>query len=111
MTFVLLISSFALAVLILNEKEALGKATEERDRAIKNYQAAEKWFIAAVSMANNEQDIVSTLMKIQKDETRRWDEDWNGDTVHEMSTKDKRFIDNSILGHLLKMHSAKQAED
>ena len=63
-------SCFVLAVLLLNEREASGKVAQNRDTAAKNYRAAEKWFITAVSMANNEQEIVNALTEIHKRENR-----------------------------------------
>jgi len=85
LTAVLLITAFVLAVLLLNEREASGKAIADRDRAVKNYKAAEKWFTAAVSMASNEQELVNTLTQIQKEERRKWDRDWHGENKMKMS--------------------------
>ena len=110
MTFALVVISFVLAVLLLNERDATGKAAEERNKAVRNYQAAEKWFVAAVSMANNEQEIVNTLTQIQREESIKWDADWYGDKVPGMSTKDKRFVDNAILERLLKMHGEQNSQ-
>ena len=103
-------SCFVLAVLLLNEREASGKVTENRDTAVKNYRAAEKWFIAAVSMASNEQEVVNALTEIHKKENRKWNQDWHADKEMKMSIKDQRLIDNAILEHLLKMHSKRTAD-
>ena len=108
MTAVLLITAFVLAVLLLNEREASGKAIADRDRAVKNYKAAEKWFTAAVSMASNEQELVNTLTQIQKEERRKWDRDWHGENEMKMSINDQRHVDISTLGYLPKMHSQKK---
>ena len=103
-------SCFVLAVLLLNEREASGKVAQNRDTAAKNYRAAEKWFITAVSMANNEQEIVNALTEIHKRENRTWNQDWLADKEMKMSIKDQRLIDNAILEHLLKMHSERTAD-
>ena len=110
MTFALVVIAFVLSVLLLNERDATGKAAEERNKAVRNYQAAEKWFIAAVTMANNEQEIVNALTQIQREESMKWDRDWHGDKLPGMSVKDKRFVDNAMLGHLLKMHREKKPQ-
>ena len=57
MTAVFLVSSFILAVLFLNERDASNKAVDAKERAIKNYRGAEKWFVTAMSMASNEQEM------------------------------------------------------
>ena len=101
-------SSFVLAVLLLNEREASGKAAAEKDRAIKNYRASEKWFTTAVSMAENEKEIVDGLREIEKAEKRKWDKDWHSESATKMSMDDQRYVDISILRHLLKMHSNKR---
>ena len=110
MTAVFLVSSFVLAVLLLNEREASNKEHEERNKAVRNYQAAEKWFVTAVSMASNEQEIVDTLAKLQRSENRKWQQDWHGDKEANMSVKDKRYVNNAMLEHLLKMHSQKESK-
>ena len=110
MTFALVVIAFVLAVLLLNERDATGKAAEERNKAVRNCQAAEKWFIAAITMANNEQEIVNALTQIQREESMKWDRDWHGDKLPGMSVKDKRFVDNAMLGHLLKMHREKKSQ-
>ena len=102
-------SSFVLAVLLLNERDASGKAVTERDRAVNNYRAAEKWFATAVSMADNEQGIVDRLTQIEKVEKMKWDKDWHSESETKMSMDDQRYIDISILGYLLKMHSNKRS--
>ena len=101
-------SSFVLAVLLLNERDASGKAVAEKDRAVKNYRASEKWFSTAVSMADNEQEIVDGLTKIDKVEKRKWDKDWHSESETKMSMDDQKHVDIPILGHLLKMHINKQ---
>jgi len=53
-------------VLLLNERDASGKAVAEKDRAVRNYRASEKWFATAVSMADNEQEIVDGLTHTEK---------------------------------------------
>ena len=103
-----MVSSFVLAVLLLNERDASGKAVAEKVRAVKNYRASEKWFATAVSMADNEQEIVDGLTKIEKVEKRKWDKDWHSESETNMSIDDQRYVDISILGHLLKMHSNKR---
>lgn len=110
LTAVLLVTSFVLVVLLLNEREASGKVAEQRETAAKNYRAAEKWFITAVSMASNEQEIVNALTEIQRKGNRKWHQDWHGDKEMKMSNKDQRLIDNSILEYLLKMHSERKAD-
>ena len=104
MTAVFLVSSFVLAVLLLNERDASNKAAAEKDRAIKNYRASERWFITALSMAGNEQEVVDGLTQIEKVEKRKWDRDWHGESDIKMSMDDQRYVDISMLGHLLKMH-------
>ena len=102
-------SLFVLAVLLLNERDASNKMVAEKDRAIKNYRASEKWFITAISMANNEQEILDGLTQIEKVEKRKWDRDWHGESDIKMSMDDQRYIDISMLGHLLKILSHKKA--
>ena len=102
-------SSFVLAVLLLNERDASNKAAAEKDRAIKNYRASERWFITAMSMAGNEQEVVDGLTQIEKVEKRKWDRDWHGESDIKMSMNDQRYVDISVLGHLLKMHKSRNA--
>ena len=101
--------SFVLAVLLLNERDASNKAAAEKDRAIKNYRASERWFITALSMADNEQEVVDGLTQIEKVEKRQWDRDWHGESDIKMSMNDQRYVDISVLGHLLKMHKNRNA--
>ena len=100
-------SSFVLAVLFLNERDASNKAVEANERAVKNYRGAERWFVTAMSMASNEQVIVDGLKEIEKLEKRKWEREWNSESNTKMSMDDQRYVDISILGHLLKMHSNK----
>ena len=109
MTAIFLVSLFVLAVLLLNERDASNKMVAEKDRAIKNYRASEKWLITAISMANNEQEILDGLTQIEKVEKRKWDRDWHGESDIKMSMDDQRYIDISMLGHLLNILSNKQA--
>ena len=109
MTAIFLVSSLVLAVLLLNERDASNKMVVERDKAIKSYRASEKWFITAVSMADNQQEIVAGLTQIEKVEKRKWDGEWYGESDIKMSMDDQRYIDISILGHLLKILSNKKA--
>jgi hypothetical protein len=109
LTAIFLVSLFILAVLLLNERDASNKMVAERDRAVKNYRASEKWFITSLSMADNQQEVVDGLTQIEKVEKRKWDRDWHGESDINMSTDDQRYIDISILGHLLKIHSNKKA--
>ena len=109
MTAIFLVSLFVLAVLLLNERDASNKMVAEKDRAIKNYRASEKWLITAISMANNEQEILDGLTQIEKVEKRKWDRDWHGESEIKMSMDDQRYIDISMLGHLLKILSHKKA--
>ena len=109
MTAVFLVSSFVLAVLLLNERDASNKAAAEKDRAIKNYRASERWFITALSMAGNEQEVVDGLTQIETVEKRKWDRDWHGESDMKMSTDDQRYVDISTLGHLLEMHKNRNA--
>ena len=76
----------------------------EKDRAVKNYRASEQWFIAAVSMAINEQEIVDQLTQREQEEKRKWDRDWHGESDIKMSMDEQRYINISILGHLLKRY-------
>ena len=109
MTAVFLVSSFVLAVLLLNERDASNKAVEAKERAIKNYRGAERWFVTAMSMASNEQEIVDSLKEIEKVEKRRWDKEWQSESNTKMSVEDQRYVDISMLGHLLKVLSDKKA--
>ena len=109
MTAVFLVSSFVLAVLFLNERDASNKAVEANERAVKNYRGAERWFVTAMSMASNEQVIVDGLKEIEKVEKRRWDKEWQSVSNTKMSVEDQRYIDISMLGHLLKILSNKKA--
>ena len=109
MTGVFLVSSFVLAVLLLNERDASNKAVEARDRAIKNYRGAERWFFTALSMATNEQEVVDGLKEIEKVENRKWDKEWQSESNTKMSVEDQRYVDISVLGHLLKIQSNKKA--
>ena len=59
-----------LAVLLLNERDASSKMVAEKDRAVKNYRASEQWLIAAVSMANSEQEIVDQLTHREQEERK-----------------------------------------
>ena len=105
-----MISSFVLAMLLLNERDASNKLAAERDRAVKNYRGSERWFVAAVSMASNEQEVVNKLTQIQTEESRKWDRDWHGEKKVKMSIDDQKYVDISMLGHLLKMHSEKKVQ-
>ena len=107
MTAVFLVSSFVLAVLFLNERDASNKAVEANERAVKNYRGAERWFVTAMSMASNEQVIVDGLKEIEKLEKRKWEREWNSESNTKMSMDDQRYVDISMLGHLLKTHSNK----
>ncbi len=109
MTAVFLVSSFVLAVLLLNERDASNKAVEAKERAIKNYRGAERWFVTAISMASNEKEIVDGLKEIEKVEKRRWDKEWQSESNTKMSVEDQRNVDISMLGHLLKILSNKKA--
>ena len=109
MTAVFLVSSFVLAVLLLNERDASNKAVEAKERAIKNYRGAERWFFTAISMASNEKEIVDGLKEIEKVEKRRWDKEWQSESNTKMSVEDQRNVDISMLGHLLKILSNKKA--
>ena len=109
MTAVFLVSSFVLAVLLLNERDASNKAVEAKERAIKNYRGAERWFVTAISMASNEEEIVDGLKEIEKVEKRRWDKEWQSESNTKMSVEDQRNVDISMLGHLLKILSTKKA--
>ena len=109
MTAVFLVSSFVLAVLLLNERDASNKAVEAKERAIKNYRGAERWFVSAMSMASNEQEIVDSLKEIEKVEKRRWDKEWQSESNTKMSVEEQRYVDISMLGHLLKVLSDKKA--
>ena len=109
MTAVFLVSSFVLAVLLLNERDASNKAVEAKERAIKNYRGAERWFVTAISMASNEQEIVDGLKEIEKVEKRRWDKEWQSESNTKMSVEDQRNVDISMLGHLLRILSNKKA--
>ena len=102
-------SSFVLAVLLLNERDASNKAVEAKERAIKNYRGAERWFVTAISMASNEEEIVDGLKEIEKVEKRRWDKEWQSESNTKMSVEDQRNVDISMLGHLLKILSTKKA--
>ena len=102
-------SSFVLAVLLLNERDASNKAVEAKERAIKNYRGAERWFVTAISMASNEQEIVDGLKEIEKVEKRRWDKEWQSESNTKMSVEDQRNVDISMLGHLLRILSNKKA--
>ena len=102
-------SSFVLAVLLLNERDASNKAVEAKERAIKNCRGAERWFVAAISMASNEKEIVDGLKEIEKVEKRRWDKEWQSESNTKMSVEDQRNVDISMLGHLLKILSNKKA--
>ena len=108
MTAVFLVSSFVLAVLLLNERDASNKAVEAKERAIKNYRGAERWFVTAISMASNEKEIVDGLKEIEKVEKRRWDKEWQSESNTKMSVEDQRNVDISMLGHLLKILSNKK---
>tara|TARA_Y100000739_G_C20378390_1_gene360069 strand:+ start:115 stop:426 length:312 start_codon:yes stop_codon:yes gene_type:complete len=103
------VSSFVLAVLLLNERDASNKAVEAKERAIKNYRGAERWFVTAISMASNEKEIVDGLKEIEKVEKRRWDKEWQSESNTKMSVEDQRNVDISMLGHLLKILSNKKA--
>ena len=109
MTAVFLVSSFVLAVLFLNERDASNKAIEAKERAIKNYRGAERWFVTAISMASNEKEIVDGLKEIEKVEKRRWDKEWQSESNTKMSVEDQRNVDISMLGHLLRILSNKKA--
>ena len=109
MTAVFLVSSFVLAVLFLNERDASNKAIKAKERAIKNYRGAERWFVTAISMASNEKEIVDGLKEIEKVEKRRWDKEWQSESNTKMSVEDQRYVDISMLGHLLKVLSDKKA--
>ena len=109
MTAVFLVSSFVLAVLFLNERDASNKAVEANERAVKNYRVVERWFVTAMSMASNEQVIVDGLKEIEKVEKRRWDKEWQSESNTKMSVVDQRNVDISMLGHLLKILSNKKA--
>ena len=109
MTAVFLVSSFVLAVLLLNERDASNKAVEAKERAIKNYRGAERWFVTAISMASNEKEIVDGLKEIEKVEKRRWDKEWQSESNTKMSVEDQRNVDISMLGHLLRILSNKKA--
>ena len=109
MTAVFLVSSFVLAVLFLNERDASNKAVEAKERAIKNYRASERWFVAALSLATNEEEVVDRLKEIEKVEKRKWDKEWHSESNTKLSIDDQRYADISMIGHLLKMHSNKQA--
>ena len=98
-----------LAVLLLNERDASNKAGEAKERAIKNYRGAERWFVTALSMASNEQEIIDGLKEIEKVEKRKWDKEWHSESNTKLSIDDQRYADISMIGHLLKMHSNKQA--
>ena len=102
-------TSFVLAVLFLNERDASNKAVEEKESAIKNYRGAERWFVTAMSMASNEQEIVDRLKEIEKVEMGKWDREWNSESNTRMSMKDQRYVDISILEHLLNILSNKGA--
>ena len=102
-------SSFVLAVLLLNERDASNKAVEAKERAIKNYRGAERWFVTAISMASNEKEIVDGLKEIEKVEKRRWDKEWQSESNTKMSVEDQRNVDISMLGHLLRILSNKKA--
>ena len=106
-----MISSFVLAVLLLNERDASNKLVAQRDRALKEYRASEKWLITAMSLASNEQEVVNTLTQIQKEESRKWDRDWYGEKAVKMSIDDQRYVDISILRQLIKMHSEKKVKE
>ena len=108
MTAIFLVSSFVLAVLLLNERDASNKMVAEKERAIKSYRASEKWFITAVSMAENQQEVIDGLTQIEKVEKRKWDREWHSESDIKMSMDDQRYIDISILGHLLKILSNKK---
>ena len=109
MTAIFLVSLFVLAVLLLNERDASNKMVAERDRAVKNYRASKKWFITSLSMADNQQEVVDGLTQIEKVEKQKWHRDWHGESDIKMSMDDQRYIDISILGHLLKILSNKKA--
>tara|TARA_B100001057_G_C22668807_1_gene878987 strand:+ start:48 stop:341 length:294 start_codon:yes stop_codon:yes gene_type:complete len=96
-----------LAVLFLNERDASNKAVEAKERAIKNYRGAERWFVTSMSMATNEQEVVDGLKEIEKLEKRKWEREWKSESNTKMSMDDQRYVDISMLGHLLKMHSNK----
>ena len=98
-------------MLLLNERDASNKLAAERDRAVKNYRGSERWFLAAVSMASNEQEVVNKLTQIQKEESRKWDRDWHGEKEVKMSIDDQRYVDISILRQLIKMHSEKKVKE
>ena len=100
-----------LAVLLLNERDASNKLVAQRDRALKEYRASEKWLITAMSLASNEQEIVNTLTQIQKEESRKWDRDWYGEKAVKMSIDDQRYVDISILRQLIKMHSDQKVKE
>ena len=106
-----MISSFVLAVLLLNERDASNKLIAQRDRAVKEYRASEKWLITAMSLASNEQEVVDTLTQIQKEESRKWDRDWYGEKAVKMSIDDQRYVDISTLRQLIKMHSEKKVKE
>ena len=103
-----MVSSFVLAVLLLNERDASGKTVAEKNTAVKNYRASEKWFATAVSMADNEQEILNGLTQIERVEKRKWDKDWHSESKTKMSMEDQRHADILVLGHLLLMHSNKR---
>ena len=109
MTAIFLVSSFVLAVLLLNDRDASNKMLAEKDRAVKNYRASEKWFITSLSMADNQQEVVDGLSQIEKVEKQKWYRDWHCESDIKMSMEDQRYIDISILGHLLKILSNKKA--
>ncbi len=62
-----------------------------------------------MSMASNEQEIVDGLKKIEKVEKRRWDKEWHSESNTKMSVEDQKYVDISMLGHLLKILSNKKA--
>ncbi len=62
-----------------------------------------------MSMASNEQEIVDSLKEIEKVEKRRWDKEWQSESNTKMSVEDQRYVDISMLGHLLKVLSDKKS--
>ena len=62
-----------------------------------------------MSMASNEQEIVDRLKEIDKVEMGKWDREWNSESNTRMSLKDQRYVDISILEHLLNILSNKGA--
>ena len=92
----------------MNERDASNKAVEAKERAIKNYRGAERWFVTSMSMAINEQEVVDGLKEIEKLEKRKWEREWNSESNTKMSMDDQRYVDISMLRHLLKMHSNKK---